>query len=149
MPWENYPQSHMTDPTTIDLIRRLAVTHTDTQIAEHLNREGIRSLRGKQFNRLSIFALRDKYGIRGCNSANYPGFDGRREDGRYSVTAVAKMLDVKTGCIIRWCNEGKLDAVRAAKNSKLWIKFNPEEIPRLKQSVHRVRRSSQEPIIQP
>lgn len=147
--WPNYPQSHMTDPMTIDLIRRLAVTHTDTQIAEHLNREGIQTLRGKQFNRLTIFSLRDKYGIRGCNSANYPGFDGRREDGRYSVTAVAKILDVKRSCIIRWCSEGKLDAARAATNSKLWIKLDPEDIPRLKQSVRRVSLRSEKSIMQP
>jgi DNA invertase Pin-like site-specific DNA recombinase len=136
--WPHFPQSNTTDPATIELIRRLALTHTDTQIAEHLNREGIKPLRAERFDRRVVFRLRTDKGIRGCNSANYTGFSGQREDGRYSARAVARMLKVTKGTIIRWCQEGRLDAVRASVDSRFWIRIAAREIPKLKQSVRRV-----------
>jgi hypothetical protein len=135
----HFPQSNTTDPATIELICRLALTHTDTQIAEYLNREGVKPLRAERFDRRVVFRLRTDKGIRGCNSANYTGFSGWREDGRYSARAVARMLKVTRGTIIRWCQEGRLDAVGASEDSRFWIRIATRGVPKLRRSVRRVR----------
>lgn len=136
-PWPNFPESNTTDPETVEMIRRLAPTHTDKQIAECLNRKGICPLRAKRFNRAQVFVLRQNHKIHGGNSTKSPDFSGRRADGRFSVKAAAEMLGVATSCVHYLCHKGKLDAIRSTPQSKFWIRLTPEEATRLKKAFRR------------
>jgi DNA invertase Pin-like site-specific DNA recombinase len=136
VPWPNHPDSHTTDPAIIDLIRRLTPTHTDKQIAEYLNKEGIRPRHAKQFSQQQVFALREGYNIRGGNSTKQPDFIGQREDGRYSAKAIAEMFEVPISYVYKWCRSGELDASQSTPNSKLWVRITSEDATRLKQSLY-------------
>lgn len=138
VPWPNFPESNTTGATVIERIRELAAAHSDAQIAEHLNRECIRPLRAKRFTRTQVFSLRRKHGIRGGNSASYPGRGGEREEGTYSLQEVADMIGVGRITILDWCRKGKLDSVQASPRGRLWVRVDPADVSRLKGSVRRV-----------
>jgi hypothetical protein len=58
---------HRTDPSVIELIRKLALTKTDTQIVSELNASGYRSGTKSAFNISILYQLRAAYGIEsGC-----------------------------------------------------------------------------------
>jgi DNA invertase Pin-like site-specific DNA recombinase len=134
-PWPSRPESHRTDPEILDIIRRLAPTHSYNEIAEHLNRNGYRSQRGKSFTRTLLIGLRRCWGIvkggtrRPCRS------DDRGEDGRYKVAAAARLLGVSYSCVDHLCRNGRVDFIRLAVGGKRWVKLTDEDVERLKREI--------------
>lgn len=135
-PWPSKPESHETDPEILDIIRRLAPTHTDEDIAEYLNQNGYRSLRGKRFYRALIVGLRWRRGIAKVYARRRPaGFSGRREDELYTLKAAAQVLGVAYSHVHSWCRRGKVEFIQPAPHGMRWVKLTDEDIIRLRQSV--------------
>jgi hypothetical protein len=119
----------------IERVRELAPTHSDCQIAEILNGEGLTTGVGLSFTRERVYWVRFANKIpTGCpvmpSAATCPG--GRRGDGRYSSRAASELLNVDRSTIALWCRSGKLDAVQDVPLSAYWIELTPEIIARLR-----------------
>lgn len=65
--------------------------------------------------------------------------DARRHIDLGEARVIATKLKVGKGTVVRWCHEGRLEAVRASSDSKFWIRVTPEEIRKLKRTVRRTR----------
>lgn len=122
-----------TDQKAIDRIRELATNHSDQQIAEVLNKEGVRSKYSKVYTIANINRLRKKYGIPTSCPDNRTYFvDQQRGDGRYTSTYVAQKIGVHPVTISLWCRQGRLDAIRHNPPGPWWIKVTPRQIIRLR-----------------
>ena len=91
-------------PQTAELVRMLAETMTDKQIANHLNESGARTPGGRQFTVDSIQWIRHTYRI--------PGYASRRRG--LTVKEVAERLEVDPGVVYYWLNHGILTAKKVA-----------------------------------
>ena len=60
---------------------------------------------------------------------------GRGGDGCYSTKAAAKLLNVSTGTVTRWCRLGKLNAIQGVPFGPHWIRLTPEIIAKLRKPV--------------
>lgn len=122
------------DPKAVELMRRLAPDHTITQIIDHLHEAGFKPTRGYQsFSRASVRFACKTYGIKLLCPELPVGDDKPRGDGRYPAPALAKMFNVCTLTIYRWCEWGLLDGVRKKiPKGVYWIKITPEQISALK-----------------
>ena len=89
---------------TAELVRTLAETMTDQQIANHLNESGTRTPDGRLFTVDSIQWIRYTYRI--------PGYASRRRG--LTVKEVAERLKVDPGVVYYWINRGILTAEKAA-----------------------------------
>jgi hypothetical protein len=63
----------------------------------------------------------------------------RRGDGRYSTKAVARLLNVSTTMVTRWCRSGKLDSIQGVAFGLHWIRLTPEIIAELRKPVQQHR----------
>jgi DNA invertase Pin-like site-specific DNA recombinase len=134
-----------TKPAVVDRIRALAPTHTDQHIAELLNQEGFTPGNSDVFTTSKIHWIRYANQIpTGCPEAPGACPTGQRGDGRYSTKAVAELLNVNVSTVSAWCDQGRLDCVRAKPRGPRWIKLTPEIIRKLRKPVRQrwSRRSS-------
>jgi len=137
--------SQRTAPAVIERIRQLAPSHTDHQIAEILNQEGLTTGKKLPFIPNRVQWVRHTHGIALGPSKRpdaYP--NGQREDGRYTARATAELLNVDVSTIAAWCKSGHLDGIQAKPHTPWWIKLTPEIIAELRQPIRRrkPRRSS-------
>src|ERR1700730_1702679 len=133
IPWLSFPESHRSQPEVLQIIRQMSPTHTDQQIADHLNSLGyVRRWRSK-FDWHSITDIRRCNNIKHeCPERFHKGKEGPRGDGRYSIQQIMKILNLPRHTINKWCIDGKLDANRSTLTSPWWIKLTPETIAELK-----------------
>ena len=81
--------------------------------------------------------MRLKYDIpAGCPEMPNPGDTGPRGDGRYSVRAAARLLNLSLGSVSRWYRTDKLDSVQTRPRGPRWIRLTPEIIARLRKPVN-------------
>jgi excisionase family DNA binding protein len=99
-----------------DLLRQLGPTHTNAQLAEHLNRAGHLTAGGRPFDEDSVRWLRWKHRI--------PSPSPLRGD-EIGVHELAEQLDIGDHVIYKWIKKGKLKARRAGRR-RLAIPFNEE-----------------------
>jgi len=104
-----------TPSEVIDLIKRLAPDHTNTRIAEQLNKARMRTSTGLLFDEKTVRWLRWRYRI----GPSQP------RDGELTVSQVAKRFDISDGTVYAWIGTGKLAARRGPAN-RLYIPFAPE-----------------------
>lgn len=134
-----------TDPVVISRISKLAPLHTDRQIADLLNQEGLTTGVGQLFTNDKVERLRRTHNIpTGCPEAPSACPGGQRGDGRYSIQAAVKLLNVSDSTITSWCKSGRLDGIQGVQAGPWWIKLTPEIIAKLHRPVRR-RRSSRSP----
>jgi DNA invertase Pin-like site-specific DNA recombinase len=121
-------------PTVIvDHVRALAGDHTDRQIADRLNAEGLKTGKGASFTASKVHWVRYVQQIRsGCPEGPWRCKQGQRGDGRCSARAAAKELNVDVSTIVAWCMSGKLDGFQAATHAPWWVRLTPQEIVRLR-----------------
>jgi DNA invertase Pin-like site-specific DNA recombinase len=125
-----------TNPAVVDRIRTLAPTHTDQQIAEMLNQEGFSLGTGGLFTASKINWIRYANQIpTACPEAPGACPSGQRGDGRYSTKAVAELLNVDVSTVSTWCDQGRLDCIRAKPRGPRWIKLTPEIIQQLRKPI--------------
>jgi DNA invertase Pin-like site-specific DNA recombinase len=106
-----------TPAEAIELTRRLAPTHTNTQIAEQLNAAGLRAGTG------GPFAAEHVQWIRWRHKIPYPTTYAR--DSELTVTQIAERFAISDGTVYAWIQTGKLAARRGPAN-RLFIPFPPE-----------------------
>ena len=120
-----------TPSPAVELIRRLAPDHTNTQIAEQLNAARFQTRIGDPF------AAKHVQWIRWRHKIPYP--TTWAEDGELTVHQLAERLAVSAGTVYDWISTGKLVTRRGPAN-RLYIPF-PSEVEqqclaRVQQSVH-------------
>jgi hypothetical protein len=131
-----------TDPTVVNRIRELALTHTDEQIATLLNQDKFTTGTGLPFTRLRVQRIRYAYKIpTSCPHGTAACPDGQRGDGRYSAHAAAELLNVGVSTIAAWCRSGRLDGIRATPRSPWWIKLAPETMAELRKPIRQRRKT--------
>lgn len=91
--------------STIHMIKTLAQTKTDSEIAAHFNHIGYRTPEGKCFTKASIRWLRYKHRIAGPESIHGDGL---------TVKEVAAQFGVSTHVVYYWINQGLLHAAKKA-----------------------------------
>lgn len=125
-----------TPDAVLDRIRTLAVDHTDRQIADQLNNDGLLSGRGLTFTHRMVQWLRYSYSISSACPAG-PAFcpSGQRGDGRYSARKAAELLNVNVSTIAAWCTEGKLDFIQERPHGPRWVTLTPDVIERLRKPI--------------
>lgn len=134
-PWLNSPEALRTDPEVLDIIRRLAPTHSYNEIADYLNQNGYRSRRGKPFTRTLLIGLRRCWGIVKGSTRRPCRSDDRGEGGRYKVAAAARLLGVSYSCVDHLCKNGRVDFIRLTVGGKRWVKLTDEDVERLKREI--------------
>jgi len=112
----------------VNKIRDLSSLNTDRKISELLKQEGIKTAQGKDFTPLRVTHLRRRYRICTLTSRPTKGMKEPRGDGRYCSEAAAEMLNASPTQIVRWCLDGKLDAIRDTAQGPWWIKITPEVV---------------------
>jgi hypothetical protein len=118
-------------------MRRLAPDHTITQIIDCLHEAGFKPARGyEKFTPNSVRVALKNNGIDfGCTE--HPRSDESRGDGRYPALVVARMLNVSSNTIYRWCRTGVLDGIRKMPRGAYWVKITPEQVTALKKPYSR------------
>jgi hypothetical protein len=131
-------ETQRTSSAVVDQIRQLASTHSDPQIANHLNQAGLTTATGQPFTGDRVYWIRKRYDIpTACPDAPSACPTGQRGDGRYSTQAAATLLNVCDSTILRWCEAGRLDSLQSVPNGPRWIKLSPELIAQLRKPVRR------------
>jgi DNA invertase Pin-like site-specific DNA recombinase len=134
-------ESRRTASAVLDRVRELAPRHTDHQIAELLNQEGLTSGSGGPFTRKKVQWLRFAYEIpTGCPEGPSASSEAPRGDGRYSARAAAALLNVHVSTIAAWCQSGQLDGIQAVPHGPWWVRLTPEIL-----AGKRTRRGSRRP----
>lgn len=135
-----------TAPATIERIRTLAATHTDAQIAETLNAEGLKPGASAVFTVSKVSWIRFAYHINSaCPQAPGACPGGQRGDGRYSAKAAAELLNVDVSTIADWCQAGRLDCVQTAAHGPRWIKLTANVIAELGKSCRQRKPRKKQP----
>lgn len=107
-------QARQTNPDTLTALDRLLETHTDTQAAEALNRDGHRSGTGQPFTSRIVLHLRRSNGL-----ASH--LERLRARGLLTIPEVAERLGVSTSTIKAWHRAGLLVSHQANdKNIRLF-----------------------------
>jgi hypothetical protein len=127
-----------TQPAVVERVRMLACDHTDLQIADLLNLEGLISGLGGTFSASKVQWIRYAYQI-AHNCPKAPGLcsTGQRGDDRYSARAAAHLLNVNVSTIADWCEAGILDNIQETPHGPRWISLTPEIIATLRKPIQR------------
>ena len=113
-----------TPSEVIELIKRLAAEHTNTQIAEQLDKAGMRTSTGLPFDEKAVRWLRWRYRI----GPSQP------RDGEVTVTQLAERFAISDGTVYAWISTGKLAARRGPAN-RLYIPYGPDVEQRCRELV--------------
>lgn len=120
----NAPDKWRHPEELINKVRQYAVTMTDKQIVEELNRQGLKTNKGNIFTILSIKWIRYKHGI------NPPG---HQKPGELLVKQVAKKFDVSHYIVRYWADTGIISARKIGK--KLWLAIDNQKEEELKKLI--------------
>ena len=122
-----------------EIIRELGPTHTNQQLADHLNHTGWLTASGRPFTEDSVRWMRWQHRI--PSPPKLP-------IGELGVHELAQRLNVGDSVIYRWINAGKLNAHRVGRR-KLAITFNDEVDVACRQWIAdsiRIHPQAQEPV---
>lgn len=114
-------------PETVELVRRLAETMIDQQIATQLNESGTRTPDGRMFTVDSIKWIRYIHKI--------PGYTSHRRG--LSVKEVANRLKVAPGVVYYWLNRGILTATKVAPGYPWEIQLNEQKELELRERIQK------------
>lgn len=123
------PKYLFSSPQLYHKIRELALTHTDTEIAEELNREGTTTVRGLPWTPRRVMDFR-------LSNAIASGFTTNAElralsSGYITSAEAAEQLGVARSTIQKWYRLGVLSGKHDGGQSPLWIAWTPEVCQRL------------------
>ena len=122
-------QALRTEAATLALIRRLAQWHTDSALAEELNRRGLQTATGLTFTARRVTSLRERYGIPAR---------GQRKDAdvpTVSVPVAAGELGVSAASLYRWIDQGLIAAEQAGSGSPLRVRLDASVRAKIRQTV--------------
>jgi len=117
-----------TSEEVLALIRELAgQRRADVEIAEELNRRGLKSGRSRSFTKQAITMIRSEYEI---SAGRPPGgrlpMPSRDTLGRYSLRALAARYDVTTHMIRYWVETGVLTPAQDYQGGPFWFELTLE-----------------------
>jgi len=115
------PPKIRTDEDTLDLVRRLAVHHSDTAIAGILNRQGRTSARGQAFTASIVSSLRTHWKI-----ACYQPDTAPSDVAPISIIQAARELGVVPSTVHRWINDGFIPAEQTTPGAPWRIRLTDE-----------------------
>jgi DNA invertase Pin-like site-specific DNA recombinase len=122
-----------THPDLVALIRRLAVEHCDSDIAEQLRQQGIRTKFGLMFTAHRVRDIRKTFNIpRSTFNIGHKSKIKQNEEGRYSLEEAARILGLHGSTVREYCKSGLLDGVQRKPHSYWWINITPEVIERIR-----------------
>jgi DNA invertase Pin-like site-specific DNA recombinase len=116
-------QLRQTPAGVVAEIDRLLDDHTDAEIAQMLNGQGITSGEGQAFHRLMVRRIRIDYGL-------MSRYDRLRARGLLTVTEMAKCLKVSKATIDNWRRAGLLKAHRYDDKSQYLFERPGADTPR-------------------
>jgi DNA invertase Pin-like site-specific DNA recombinase len=126
---------HRLPARVLEFIKKLAAEkYTNRQIAHALNEAEILNGLGKPFTKKGVKRIRERYRIMKHPLDCSPD---QRDDGRYNVNAVARMLDVHPTTVERWCREGRVDGVKGGPGKGWWVKIPSEGLEEFKSGIRR------------
>ena len=108
---------------TVDMVRNLSASMTDSQIAEYMNQSGMRTRLGKQFTEDSIQWIRYKHKIPGLMRNSRQGL---------SVKETAALLGISTGKVYYYISNGIIPAVKQRPGWPWEISLDDDNIADLK-----------------
>ena len=101
-------QLRQTDPKIIEQIDQLIEQHTDAEIADELNRQGLCSGTGSPFSGRIVAKLRKAYGLK-------DRYQRLRQRGMLSAEEMARALDIAVGTLQVWRRAGRLKTHRTTR----------------------------------
>jgi len=116
-----YAATIRTDEDTIELIRRLAVHHSDAVIAGILNRQGKPTARGGRFTASKVSSLRTHWKI--------PVFDSTKAPSNGELVPVrraAEILGVAASTVHRWLSAGVIGGEQVTPGAPWRIRMSSE-----------------------
>jgi DNA invertase Pin-like site-specific DNA recombinase len=99
----------------VEQIRDLATTHTDTQIADVLNRQGRTSPKGKAFTTSMVKWVRYKHAIAGPQL---------KHPDELTVDQMMKKFAVSRHVVYYWIERGVVDARQLKRGTPYWIRLD-------------------------
>jgi DNA invertase Pin-like site-specific DNA recombinase len=99
----------------VEQIRDLATTHTDTQIADVLNRQGRTSPKGKAFTTSMVKWVRYKHAIAGPQL---------KHPDELTVDQMMKKYAVSRHVVYYWIERGVVDARQLKRGTPYWIRLD-------------------------
>jgi DNA invertase Pin-like site-specific DNA recombinase len=131
-----------TPDNVIEIVRKLAPSQHDREIATELNRLGLRTGRQRAFTAASITHIRYTYRIAKPGSDPAVAAKGTYMEGRYlSTSAAAKRLGVGIQTIGYWRSIGVLSGHRETPRGPWWYEINEEVIKKLKDRIEKNHRN--------
>lgn len=128
-----------TPAPVIEIVKQLASSRTDAQIASELNQRGLLSGKGRTFTEASVAWIRWKEGIsKPGNNNQVAHHQGIRSDGSYSTTALANELRVSIHTIHYWRQKGVIEAFQETDGGPWWHKVTPDVLDSLRRYIRRV-----------
>jgi DNA invertase Pin-like site-specific DNA recombinase len=119
------PQRDTIAPATLELIAGLAEDHSNTEIAAKLQAAGVRTPRGRTFDRGNVSSARCRYKI-----PSGPA----RHDGELTPGEIAARLGISKNAVYYWIRHGQLQARRGAAG-RLAVPYGPDIEQELRQRV--------------
>jgi len=113
-------------PNIVERVKALAPALSGSQIAERLNKEGLRSAKGKPFNKSIVDWIRYKYDI--------PSAKLKRSE-EFTVKQVAEKFGVSQHVVYYWIESKFLNARRIHNNAPYWITLDSEKEKELCQKI--------------
>jgi hypothetical protein len=129
---------HRHSPQSVERLRELVGQgHHDDEVADQLNREGLPTGTGLEWNGERVLAARRNYQIPRVakDRQRMPPLPAQDPQGRYSVPGAESLLGVGRGTIYRWIQEGLLKADRAdygTHRDVYWIQLDDATIVELR-----------------
>jgi DNA invertase Pin-like site-specific DNA recombinase len=126
-----------TPAATLDVIRELVAENMgDAEIAEELNRRGLRTGHGLPWSRTSVCGLRYRRDVHHARREPTAVAD-RREDGLYSLRGVATRFDVPENTVRYWMKKGWLVGAEGGRARAWWFKLDRPTVARLEDAKRR------------
>jgi len=133
------PSTCKTPENVLALIRELASKrHADVEIAEELNRRGLKSGRGRVFTKQAVTMLRSEYKI---SAGRPPGghlpLPARDNLGRYSLRAMAARYGISEHVVRYWVETGVITPERDYQGGPFWFAVTPPVEARIAEALRR------------
>jgi len=133
------PSTCKTPENVLALIRELASKrHADVEIAEELNRRGLKSGRGRVFTKQAVTMLRSEYKI---SAGRPPGghlpLPARDNLGRYSLRAMAARYGISEHVVRYWVETGVITPEHDYQGGPFWFAVTPPVEARIAEALRR------------
>lgn len=110
----------------IERVRTLASDHHDEEIAEHLNREGVRPSKAERFTAKSIRWIRHKHQL--------PAYQPRRQN-EVTVREATEHFEVSRHVIYYWMERGYVTSRQDLRTKHYYLTIGPEKERELRERI--------------